>query len=138
MLFFHTLFQCQVKKLSHYRPGQVLRAPEVEAPRISRQSAHKGVGHCAPAALSQEISVVLLSVRCSASTIKAMKNSNEPIGNQTRYLLICRAPRTPHFLEKLLKFNNQSVLKNTCVSMLEFDIMLIKIAYEDAPVNFKR
>jgi hypothetical protein len=78
-----------------------------------------------------------LQYHIAASTIKAMKNSNEPIVNQTRYLPVCRAPRTPHFLEKLLKFNNQSVLKNTCVSMLEFDIMLIKIAYEDAPVNFK-
>jgi hypothetical protein len=53
-------------KLYHYRPGQALRLQEVEAPRISRQSADEGGKvvspmHRQPLPL-QEIALVLISV----------------------------------------------------------------------------
>ena len=52
-------------KLSHYRPGQALRVPGVEASRIPRQSAHDGgkvssTTHRAPLSRA-EMSLILIS-----------------------------------------------------------------------------
>jgi hypothetical protein len=102
-------------KLSHYRPGQALGVPEVEAPefldnlhmKVVRLSALR-TGRLYP----QEGSLVLISVRDLVDPRATMppeelshrKNSSDFIGNRTRDLPVCSAvpqptapPRTPNY-----------------------------------------
>jgi hypothetical protein len=67
-----------------------LRLQEVKAPRISRQSAHEGGTGCL---YPHEIFLVLTLFKAyleprghmATGRIKSTKNSNDPIGNRTRY-----------------------------------------------------
>lgn len=82
--------------------------PQVEYPRLSRQSAHEG-GKVVSLCL-QEIFLILIAVRLSrtqeysaAVIIKAMKITNDPVGDRNRDLSACSAmlqpkapPRTHH------------------------------------------
>jgi hypothetical protein len=99
---------------SIYRPGETLGFQEVEASRISRQSAYEG----ATAGFTlMETSLVLIRVgelsrpqgHRAAGIIKSMKNPYYPNGNRTRTPLACSAapkPTAPHVVIKILSNTN--------------------------------
>ena len=111
---------------SHYRPGQTVRFPEVEAPRFQDNRRMKvvksalGIGRLPPPA-PQEIFQVLISVRdwvnpCGRKDY-VRRYSSDTTGNRTRDLPVCSAvpeqtapPRTWNIYERYKthhKFNRK-------------------------------
>jgi hypothetical protein len=102
----------------HYSPGQILACKEIEAHKISRQSAH---GDCKvspthrppllPGNIPGSIFCYTLSRpqgHTAAGRIMLMKNSNDTIGNRTRDLSVCSAIACPVFmwyLQKILRIS---------------------------------
>ena len=97
-----TVYDIKKVKLSHYRPGQALRAPGCWGSQIPRQLTHESGKVVSPThrpslppgntpsthfcyRLSQ------LQSHNGARRIMSMKNSNDTIGNRTRDLPVCSA-----------------------------------------------
>jgi hypothetical protein len=95
-----TFVCCKKVKQSHYRPGQVLRVPEFKALRFQDNRHMKVVrfsalltGHLYP----QNIFLVLISagVLVDPRAVLRPENSNDTIGNRTRFLPACSAVPQP-------------------------------------------